>query len=251
VAQFVFTRTALDGSSVEISSTVEPAGVFTTDVMTRLGPPGSRRQRFVGGPIGFARQTAFDPEISVGMRLDEEYVLQGGRLQLGWGNQPIGTDGVDYWEHSPSGELRRRPFRIAVWEGIAFSMYAHLYGGESADLLLALDRFTIVETANGLTCTPKDSTTTPIISGPSIMQVMPTLGLVYVRALTKQTAKEVPHHSGTSIAGGELFAAPDPAPYYVLVNETSLTQIFPDDDVPPQDALDSIESMVISWKAAA
>jgi hypothetical protein len=242
---------ALDGSAVEISIAGDFAPGFSGDIMYRDHAAGGRPQRFASGPRDFARRTAFDSEICVGMTLDEEYMHEGGVLLLGWGNQPVGADGVDYWEFSSQGELRRRPFRIAVWEGGKYSLYGHMYGGESHDLLDTLLRVLIRETELGLICTPKDGKTTPLVDGPSIMQVVRSLGLLYIRQMTNRTAKEVPRFRGTAVDGGELFVEdPESPTQFMLVNDTSITQVFATESENLQSALDQIETLSVEWRAA-
>jgi hypothetical protein len=253
VADVRFTRLALDGSAVEIVSSEEPARVYTADVMTRLHQFGGRRQRFAAGPIDFGMRTAFDPDICVGMRLDQEFDFQGGRLRLGWGTQPIGPDGVDYWEISAAGELRRKPFRILVWEGRNHSMYAHMYGGEGSDLLEAISQFTVKESGLGITCIPNNPRATPFIRGPSVIQEMPTIGLIHIRELTKRTISEVPKKKGTKVRGGELFVArPDgPERFFLLAGKSSLTQLMPEEDIAIDDVLSRIETLDVTWKRAS
>ncbi len=247
------TRTVLDGSAVEIDSSETPADVFTGDVMTLLRPFGNRRQRFAAGPRDFALRTAFDPDIAVGLRFEEEFVYDGGRVKIGWGNQPIGPDGADYWEVSGTGVLRRKPFRILTWEGSAYSMYAHTYGRESTDLIQALTQFHIQESPSGLSCIPKAPSATPFIKGPTIMELRPTIGLLYIRELTTETAKTAPKHSGTRVKGGELFIARQGQPdmYFVLVGSSSITQIEPEEGFSSDEVLVRIEDLVVTWRRVA
>lgn len=187
------------------------------------------------------------------MQLDEQYSLYSGNLELGSGNQPIGPDGVDYWEHSASGLKRRRPFRIAIWEGLGYSLYAHMYGGEPKDLLDAFLSVRLEEEQAGITCLPRDPSSTPITDAASVMQVMPGVGLFYIRQMTTATAKELPRHSGAEVPGGELFVATSDrgGAYFVLANDSSITHIVPDSPADLNSVLEGIEYLSVAWSHAA
>jgi hypothetical protein len=245
------TRTAVDGSDVEFSSPIGMSFAFTSDVMAEMGDLGGRHHRVCTGPRGFAHDTAFDPEVSLGMRFTHDLAFQAGRLRLGEGRPTVGPDGAQYWERLPDGGVRVKPYRIAIWEGRTFSFYSHMYGGESEDLLAALTRLVIREGRTGLTCTPKDSNTR-FVKQASVMQVMPGIGDLYCLHLTAHTARSVPRHPGTKVVGGELYAHDIDHPekmHLTLVNDTCVTQIVPDHDVSESDLMAVATELVVNWRS--
>jgi hypothetical protein len=244
-------RRALDGSKVALSSPADMSLAFTSDVMAALHDLGGRQQRICAGPAEFAFQTAFDADVALGMTFEQDLTFQGGRLRVGVGRSTVGLDGTEYWDRPRNGPPRITPYRIAVWEGRNYSFYAHLYGGEAEDLLQSLSRLTVTEHEDGLTCTPT-SPSTKFVKQASVMQVLPLVGVVYALQLTAETARSLPRHPGTKVKGGELYAHHKDEPeamHFVLANDTSVTQIVPDNGVPEDDLMDCVSGLEVNWEA--
>ena len=244
---------ALDGGRAHITTelaTVTPR--FTSVADAEIRRLGALRQAFTSGVRELGEQVAFDPSLSVDMRIDEEYGFQGGKLRLGWGIPPVGPDGAEYWEIGPDGVPRRHPFRIAFWEGESFSLRTHQYGGESADLIAMFDQFQIRDTSEGIILIPNEPKQTLFVKGPKILKDIPEIGLLDIYQLTERTVKEVPSHHGTPVEGGELFVdgAGTDHPFFLLVSDTSLTEILPHPRLDPIALVNQCANIVVQWEAA-
>lgn len=245
----IVTCRAVDGGIAEIHTSEYPAEVYTTDAVARLDRLGGRRHRIAAGHLKFAEGTAYDVDVSIGMIFTEEYEFQGGRLRLGAGRATVGPDGVEYYETGPDGRPRLKLFRIAVWEGSSHSFYSHRYGGESSELVTALNEFRISDADEGLTCIPRSPATT-FVRGPAVMRMFPSIGLFEVEALTSQSEKGIPRHEGTKVRGGQLYVdrrGSSPV-HFLLVGETAITRIFPEDPHPDSDTVEKIEDLLVHWE---
>ncbi len=188
---------SLDGSVVSVKSDRSLDGTYTSVGVAELKNLGIKYQELTAGPRDLGETMAMDPHIALGMRLDEEYSFQGGRLRIGAGTQPVGSDGDEYWEQGPDGIGRPTPIRFGVWEGDAYSVHTQRYGGEANHLIAVFHEFEISETAEGVSCKPKDYPATTFIDGPRVLKDIPELGLLSIAQLTSTTAKRLPRHRGT------------------------------------------------------
>lgn len=234
---------------MEWQSSVEMSAVFTSDTTFSFSDLDGRRQRLCAGQLSFARGTAFDPDVSLGMVFTDELAFHGGRLFLGEGIPTVGPDGAQYWERTANGVMRIKPYRIAVWEGSSYSFYAHRYGDEAADLLRSFERLVVEEDSRGLVCRPtKESVAT--YKPASIMQVIPKVGDFRSLRLTSETARSLPRHEGTKVRGGELYARESDhgVVHLTLVNDSAITQITPDEDADEDYLMECVTELVVNWR---
>jgi hypothetical protein len=243
------TYTVMDGSSVQVTSSVAlgPASTYVTAQLLQLG---LSYVHLVAGPLGLPASLAASREIVEDMQFHEEYSLQGGRLRLGSGDQPVGPDGARYGEIGPDGHGRPSRVHMAVWYGEAFSLHAIRYGGERQMLLAMFDQFRIVEQADGISCVPKDRSSTFFIEGPGVIINVPGFGILESVRLTRAVARNLPRYEGTRVAGGELFVnnLRRPDMFFVLVGETSRTTLMPHHGVSESNVLDGLANLAVAWR---
>lgn len=230
------THTALDGGSVEITSSLA-RGQHTSSIELRT-PYGVRE--FISGDLSFGRKGA-RKDFGIGV-FEEEYAFQGGRLLLG-------QDLAEY-----SGMNFRALRRTAVWEGGNFSVTAHLFWRESTDLIALFDLITISERANGLTITPRDPVATPIVlvprHSPEILVHAHGLGLLRVYQATPETTAFLPPWGGLPTPGGELFSSD--ADSFVLVSDSAVSHIYTEGEEATADQItNSLSELRVTWKASS
>jgi hypothetical protein len=229
---------ALDGSLVTVDSTdshdlgaaVSSAGVYWVDGMAR---------EFTASYREFGRAVAAD----LGMNLDESYSLQGGTLLLGSATQ--------VWpEVNDAGAHITSLLRLGVWEGDWFSLHAHLYGGQSLDLVDLFNRFVISESPLGIRIEPQSPSAETHFKEPSLLKEVPGIGLLDVEALTTRVARALPRWKGTEVRGGELFTdqAEGRSRYYVLVSDSARTLVMPPSDCDHSTVVAGLETLHVSWR---
>ncbi|GAA2608024.1 hypothetical protein SMC26_17585 [Actinomadura fulvescens] len=239
---------ALDGGEVEVRSAV-PIGDVTHSVMVELRALGIKSTEVCAAGLGYADELARSPEIAIGMRFDETYSFQGGRLRIGTGRQPIGPDKAEYWERGPDGRNRRKPIRMAVWTGRRHELHVVQYGGEVERLLSIFRQFQIRETTHGVICTPRNAKETIFYEGPTAIFGIPQLGILEVEQFTKQVARALPGHRGTPVAGGDLYAGQMASGdnYYLLRSRNAKVTLVP--DARPQVLAQALETLQVDWRA--
>lgn len=229
---------ALDGSivkvqaadSYEVGSAASSVAVYWVDGIPR---------EFTASYRDFGRDVAAD----VGIDLQESYSMQGGTLLLGWTSQ--------LWrEVDGSGNPITSLLRLGVWEGKSYSVHAHLYGGQSTDLIDLFTRFTIVEDALGIRLQPRTPSRESPQREPMILKEVPNIGLLDVVALTTQVARTLPRWTGTPVRGGELFTdqVPERGAYYVLVGQSARTVVMPTSDCNHEAVIGGLETLDVTWQ---
>ena len=243
------TYTVMDGATVRVTSSVA-LGPASTFVSARLGRLGLSYVHLVGGPLALPSSLAASPEIAIGMRFHEEYALQGGRLRLGSGDQPVGSDGARHGEVGPGGRGRPSLVHLGAWYGKSFSLHVIRYGGERHTLLPIFDQFEIEERADGISCLPKDRATTSFIEGPGLIVNVPKLGILETTRLTKSVASGLPRYEGTRVRGGELFVnnLRQANMFFVLVGKTSRTTLMPAHGAPESRLVDGLANLDVTWQ---
>jgi len=125
-----------------------------------------------------------------------------------------------------------------------------------------LEEFDIEDAPVGLTTRPRDKAMR--LFGVSVCRDVAALGGLEILPLPEASGL-VPAHSGTVVAGGDLYlrrATHQSAPgvdsehshaggdFYLLCGETAVTVIQPEDDRPLTDAmrLSSLEHLVVEWR---
>jgi hypothetical protein len=152
---------ALDGSRIEVRTSLDVSRPFSTFANLRIG---SHLQEFGAGDRDFALANAWD----VGVRaFPETYWFQGGTLRLGTAAQ---------FERTIKA---RSELLFAVWEGERHSLYTFAYNAtSSSDLLAVLGRVRLTETPEGLAMAPTKPAETPM-SDVCLAKELPTLGLLH------------------------------------------------------------------------
>jgi hypothetical protein len=241
--------TALDGGEVQVSSTL-PLGPVTSHVGVRFQKLGIQQVFLVASTPGLAESLAQSPEVSTGMRFEEEYVLDGGTVRLGWGEQRLGADGNRYTEFGPDGRLRHARMHMAIWSGRSYELHILRYSGDSEVLLAMLGQLVITETETGIVCAPKDRAATAFVEGPSLIIDVPGFGLLEAFQLTSPKAKGLPRYGGTRVAGGELFVSGQGTPKrnFVMASDSALTYIVPDHGVPDEMLQAGLAELTVRWQ---
>lgn len=201
---------AIDASRVSITATADlsriatSAGRFTVDGIVR---------EVTTQPAGF-----FDLLVTAeGLRPTEEYQYRGGTLRLG---QTIHRDA---WSRS------RRTDTTAVWEAGGWSTAVTGADLDAGTVLTLLDRLDLRPGPEGLAVLPGGGIAW--YDAPQLVKEVPGVGLLEVLPLSADTARSLPSWPGTPVAGGELYRdemAPG-VPYLVLVTETALVNVLPDE----------------------
>lgn len=242
---------ALNGDAAHAQGAVALGESYTSIAALRLPRLDIRAQEFTAGPLPMGEALAFDTDTAIGMRLDEEYGLHGGRLRLGFGEVPVGPDGAEYWELGPAGHGRPKPIRVGIWEGTAFSVITLKYGGQSTDLLSIFDQVVVSEHPQGLTVLPKPGSQAYFVEGPVILQEVPGLGLLDIRRRGDRGAGVVPRRHGTPVDGGELFVRNrgEPTMSFLLVGDTAQTNVIPDLGLPEDRLVHWVSTLIVTWSA--
>lgn len=238
---------ALDGAQVEVRSPFA-VGDATHSAMAELRAIGLASVEVCVSGLGWADDLARSSEISVGMRFDEAFGFQGGRLRLGAGRQPIGPDRAEYWERGPDGRNRRKLVNMAAWTGHRFELHIIQYGGDADRLIAILRQFRIRETRHGITCAPADPKQTFFHEGPTVILGIPGLGILEVEQLTKRAARTMPGHRGTQVAGGELYKG-EMGPggsYYLMRGRTAKATLVPE-EVSSRELAAALEGLEVAW----
>jgi hypothetical protein len=237
---------ALDGSHVRVVATEADLTNDASSISTFYVD--GRAQEFTASNRGFGEAVALE----VGLRFEEEYAFQGGRLRLASGVQSFPTG-------DPDGTVNVVSLHIGTWEGEKYSVHTHLYG-ESADGLLGIfNQFLILESALGIRLTQKDPERTPLYSDPKVMKDVPQLGLLQVKPLSTEAARYLPRWEGTRVAGGELFAEADMAAAgdecgkttFYLVGKDSVSYIAPREGASRQELARQLATLRVAWRRAA
>lgn len=229
---------ALDGSLVEISSSEEshldlPATSVAVYSIDGFGREFTASHREFGADVAEY----------YGITLDESYSMQGGALRIG--------STVQVWpELNDANEHITSMLRLGVWEGERFSVHVAIYGGSNQDLVDIFSRFSINETANGITLVPHFSSITPHVHEPSLLKEVKGIGLLDIAALTTGEARRLPKWRGTGVEGGELFTDEHDSggPFYVLVGDTSRTLVMPEGDCDHSVVLRGLGQLRIAWR---
>lgn len=235
----------LDGGLVDVETAL-PRGPESCNAGVELRDLGIG-QYLLAGPLRLARHYALSPSLSDGMQLQYEFSYQGGTLWLGSGTQMTGPDGAEYAEVGLDGEIRPARVHMAAWEGENHSLLLPRYTGETLELLAILEHFFITETPDGVQCIPRDRSLTLYVSSPTILLDMPDFALLDIRQLTPQVSGALPKGAGTPVRGGELFVSGGTSPHMhlVLVGETTVTYIMPE-DVPEDRLMAGAEDLFVS-----
>jgi hypothetical protein len=229
---------ALDGSvvrvqaadSYEVGSAATSVGVYWVD-----GTP----REFTSSYRDFGRDVAAD----LSLVLQESYSMQGGTLLLGSTNQR-------WLEVDDTGQRITSLLRLGVWEGERYSIHAHLYGGQSTDLIDLFTRFTILEDEIGIQLRPRTPSAESHQREPMVLKEVPNIGLLDVMALTTQVARTLPRWMGTPVRGGELFTdqVPERGNYYVLVSQSARTVVMPTSDCNHEAVIAGLETLDVTWR---
>jgi hypothetical protein len=241
--------TALDGGEVQVSSTL-PLGPVTSHVGVRFKALGIGQAYLLASRPGLAGSLAESPEVSTGMRFEEEYVLDGATVRLGWGEQRVGADGNSSMEEGPDGRLRRARIHMAIWTGRSYELHILRYSGGSEVLLAMLGQLAITETETGIVCAPKDRASTAFVEGPSVIIDVPGFGLLEAFQLTSPQAKGLPRYAGSRVAGGELFVRDQGTPkrHFVMASDSALTYVVPDHGVSDETLQAGLAELTVRWQ---
>lgn len=231
-------HTALDGGSVEIRGDAFDLTVPFTSVA--VASFSGRKHEFTSGSSQFGNDLAAE----FGVRLDEEYSFQGGRLLLG---SAVQTDPGSQAEHV---------LLLAVWQGSAYCLETAIYEGDLGYLVALFDSFTIEERSGGILLQAKDITATPFetegVYRPSVVKLLRGLALLQIQQRTDRVEETLPPWRGRRTAGGELFTDGDSTvPLLILVGETTITTIYPNEGVSEVALSGALASLVTEWNPIA
>jgi len=204
------THVAIDGSRVTIAGAADlsrvatSAGRYTVDGIVR---------EVTTQPAEF-----FDLLVAAeGLAPTEEYQYRGGALRLG------------QTTHQDARSGSRRIDTTAVWDTAGWSMAVTGADLDAETVFALLDRLDLRPLAEGLAVLPGNGIAW--YDAPQLVKEVPGVGLLEVLPLSADTARSLPSWPGTPVAGGELYRdelAPG-APYVVLVTETALVNVLPDE----------------------
>jgi hypothetical protein len=199
--------------------------------------------RDFGVEVGHAQNVTFD----------EEYSLQRGILKLGSRQDSLPEEELRTIGHLP-------PYRFGTWEGERRSVHTHRYGGDYVDLIAAFNSFQIVETEFGIRLISKSSKAPELYHEPSLLKDLGEVGLLQIRELTRERARGLPKHRGTSVRGGELFLdgsvregeeLKDCSDITLwLANDSSVTAIMPHPRISSVELIPRVSEIAVSWQAA-
>lgn len=248
--EFRTTCVALDGGRVDVSASSPFLSGFSSVGLAEL-PTLKRSNEFTAGPLELGKQIAVSPEIGVGMTFNSELSLAGGRLLLGTGDQPVGPDGAEYWEIGPNGRGRRVALHFGIWEGKRYSLFTHIYGGESTALVRVFEELHITEAADGVVMLPRSPGGLAYSEPVRILKDIPGTGLLDIKQLTKETASTIPSAPGTPVPGGELFVhgPGEDHMWLLLAGDSAVTYIIPHAGAPVDQVLEVAATLVATWKS--
>jgi hypothetical protein len=203
---------ALDGGRVRIQSPVGMVGSFSSILDMRLADQGNHVQEFTAGSAGWGAEVAHDRGIE---RFDQTDFVSGGWLHIGRAEV---YEPVLKWVEVLS---------MAIWEGRRWSLFTHRYGESSTRELLSLfERFDVIEEERGVALWPRNSVSTVLDKGASVVSELEDLGLIEIVELNRKTAAQLPRWKGTPTAGGELFLKrATEQPSFVLVTPSAVAFI--------------------------
>lgn len=241
------THLNLNGSRVVVASETLDVSSNATSIYTVLIDgyvyEFASNHRDFGVEVGHSQNVTFD----------EQYALQGGILKLG-----SRQDSLPEEERRTIGAIP--PYRFGTWEGEQRSVHTHRYGGDYADLIAAFNAFQIIETDFGIRLIPKSSKAPDLYHQPSLLKDLGEVGLLQIRELTRERARGLPRHRGTSVRGGELFLGgnvPDGEELkdcgeitLWLANDSSVSAIMPHPGISSVDLIPRVSDIDVSWQAA-
>ena len=178
---------ALDGSRFRLGGDLELDGAATStaDLVTGRG-----LSQFTSGSTGLGADMARAAGVG---GFDEELSYQGGALRVG---------------RKKIYDTRARlseDLLVAAWVGERYSLVTHLYNGSTERLLGLLRTLRIEEHADGVTVLPAPRSGTTFRGPAAVVKPVRGLGLLEIRTLTPQLARELPSWSGMRVGSGELF----------------------------------------------
>lgn len=178
---------ALDGSRFRLGGDLELDGATTStaDLVTGRG-----LCQLTSGSTGLGADMARAAGVG---GFDEELSYQGGALRVG---------------RKKIYDARARlseDLLVAAWVGERYSLVTHLYHGSTQRLLGLLRTLRIEEHPDGVTVLPAPRSGTTFRRPAAVVKPVRGLGLLEIRTLTPQLARELPSWSGARVGSGELF----------------------------------------------
>lgn len=179
------------------------------------------------GPKEYAAQVAADPLKCLGFRRTTSLSLGDGELWAGFGAGIEDQPGEWSWEVDVTGQWRKQRLVMAAWEGSRFSVRTHQYGGDVDDLIELMMAFEFTETQNGIIATPRSNDLT--LAGDAYARLwIHELGMIEIGPRGSPELPPVPRHAGTTVDGGELYAAGHgDHDQFVLVTPTAVVNYLP------------------------
>lgn len=222
-----YSYTTHDGGLVAIVTGHE---VGATSVTTRLGTTSRRRASIVTSPPPTADHLATDPNVSTGIDWLESYDIGQGRLDLGSGGQPTGSDQIDH-ELDGNGNYQEMRVVMGIWRGSNHTLHSMRRGGEVATILEVFTALDIVEDSFGIRAVPLDQDAWFFREPSQVMADVVGRGSIMVSQMTKERAAAVPRHAGTAVVSGDLYRAPsadegEPDSFFI-VNEAVFASFLP------------------------
>lgn len=241
---------ALDGSRVEITAPHSFLPGFSSVGLAEMRSL-ERSNEFTAGLLELGRQIAESPEIGVGMTFNRELSLDGGRLLLATGDQPVGPDGAEYWEIGPDGRGRQVALHFGIWEGVHHSLFTHIYGGEATVLVRVFEELKITELEDGIVILPRSPGDLSYSEPVRILKDIPGASLLDIKQLTKETARGIPSAAGTLVPGGELYVHghDEGSMWLLLAGDSAVTHIIPHAGDPLDQVLEVASSLVVTWQS--
>jgi hypothetical protein len=161
-----------------------------------------------------------------GVALDESLSFQGGTLRIGHAVQ------------KDAAGMTTDRLSMAVWDGRAHALVAHMYDAAgSADVLRLMRAVRITEHPDGIVIAPRPEAEAAFFEPVISAKVIPELGVVDAKAREARTVKALPPWQGAVVPAGELFrdSMGNGAPYLVLATPSAVATIVPRAEQPLAD----------------
>lgn len=212
---------ALDGSRFRLDGALPLDGVATStaDVRTVAG-----MHQLHAGPVGLGADVAGAAGVGP---FAEEFSYEGGTLR-------IARRKLYDARAQLSDDLL-----VACWTRARHSLVLHLYNSSTERVLGVLRTLVIDERPDGVVARPTATGGTTFRGPSAVLKQVPGLGLLEIRSMSAELARELPSWAGVRVAGGELFrdTLPGGGTYFLLATRRVRVTVLPladtvVDDVP-------------------